>query len=64
MAGDEPKVNHFHIYAVAGSLSITLIKMVVKTSMFVRFTVRPASKKTGLKWVVASVIRMRKTVGM
>ena len=35
---------------------MTLMKMVVITSMLVRFTVRAASKKNGLKKVVAKVI--------
>ena len=39
-----------------GSFSITLVKIVVITSMLVRFTVRAASKKNGLKKVVAKVI--------
>ena len=44
-----------------GSFSITLMKMVVITSMVVRFTLRAASKKKGLKKVVAKVImRSRK----
>ena len=36
-----------------GSFSMTLMKMVVITSMLVRLTVRAASKKNGLKKVVA-----------
>ena len=48
---------------VRGSFSITLVKMVVITSMFVRFTVRAASKKKGLKKVVAKVIAVRRRVG-
>ena len=38
---------------VGGSSSILLVKMVVITSMMVRLTVRLASKKIGLKKVVA-----------
>ena len=46
-----------------GSFSITLVKIVVITSMFVRFTVKAASKKKGLKKVVAKVIIMRRMEG-
>ena len=42
---------------------MTLMKMVVMTSMLVRFTVRAASKKNGLKKVVAKVIIMRRSEG-
>ena len=42
---------------------MTLMKMVVMTSMLVRFTVRAASKKIGLKKVVAKVIIMRRAEG-
>ena len=37
---------------VGGSCSILVVKMVVMTSMMVRFTVRLASKYSGLKKVV------------
>ena len=42
---------------------MTLVKIVVITNMFVRFTVRAASKKNGLKKVVAKVIAMRRREG-
>ena len=42
---------------------MTLTKMVVITSMVVRFTVRAASKKNGLKKVVAKVIMRRRKEG-
>ena len=42
---------------------MTLMKMVVITSMLVRFTVRAASKKNGLKKVVAKVIIRRSIEG-
>ena len=42
---------------------MTLTKIVVITSMLVRFTVRAASKKNGLKKVVAKVIIKSKTDG-
>ena len=42
---------------------MTLMKMVVMTNMLVRFTERAASKKKGLKKVVAKVIIMSKTEG-
>ena len=48
---------------VGGSPSILLMKMVVITSMVVRFTLRAASKKKGLKKVVAKVMAVRRTVG-
>ena len=48
---------------VEGSFSITLVKIVVITSMLVRFTVKAASKKKGLKKVVAKVIIKRRTEG-
>ena len=48
---------------VKGSFSITLVKIVVITSMLVRFTVKAASKKNGLKKVVAKVIIMSKMEG-
>ena len=50
------KINQMSIILVSdvgGSSSILLVKMVVITNMMVRFTVRLASKKTGLKKVVA-----------
>ena len=48
---------------VGGNPSILLMKMVVITNMFVRFTLKPASKKSGLKKVVAKVIAMRSKDG-
>ena len=42
---------------------MTLMKMVVMTNMLVSFTVRAASKKNGLKKVVAKVIIMRRREG-
>ena len=42
---------------------MTLMKMVVMTNMLVRFTERAASKKKGLKKVVAKVIIMSKAEG-
>ena len=42
---------------------MTLMKMVVMTNMLVRFTERAASKKKGLKNVVAKVIIMSKAEG-
>ena len=44
------------IAEVGGSPSILLMKIVVMTSIVVKFTVRAASKKYGLKKVVAKVI--------
>ena len=40
---------------VEGKLSILLMKMVVITNMVVKFTIKAASKKKGLKKVVAKV---------
>ena len=42
---------------------MTLVKIVVITNMFVRFTVRAASKKKGLKKVVAKVMIKRRMEG-
>ena len=42
---------------------MTLMKMVVMTNMLVRFTERAASKKKGLKKVVAKVIIKSKAEG-
>ena len=42
---------------------MALMKMVVITSMVVRFTLKAASKKNGLKKVVAKVIIKRSTEG-
>ena len=42
---------------------MTLMKMVVMTNMLVRFTERAASKKNGLKKVVAKVIIRRRREG-
>ena len=48
---------------VGGRLSILLMKIVVITNMVVRFTLKAASKKKGLKKVVAYVIIMRSREG-
>ena len=48
---------------VGGRLSILLMKMVVITNMVVRFTLKAASKKNGLKKVVAKVIAVKRSVG-
>ena len=48
---------------VGGKPSILLMKMVVMTSMVVRFTLKAASKKKGLKKVVAKVIAVRRREG-
>merc|ERR1712115_67077 len=48
---------------VGGRPSILLMKMVVITSMVVRFTLKAASKKKGLQKVVAKVIAVRRSVG-
>ena len=48
---------------VGGRLSILLMKMVVITSMVVKLTLKAASKKKGLKKVVAKVIVIRRRVG-
>ena len=48
---------------VGGRLSILLMKMVVITNMVVRFTLKAASKKKGLKKVVAKVIAVNRSVG-
>ena len=48
---------------VGGRLSILLMKMVVITSMVVKFTLKAASKKNGLKKVVAKVIAVKRRVG-
>merc|ERR1712240_26010 len=48
---------------VGGRLSILLMKIVVITSMVVKFTLKAASKKKGLKKVVAKVIAVNRRVG-
>ena len=48
---------------VGGRLSILLMKIVVITSMMVKFTLRADSKKKGLKKVVAKVINMSNSEG-
>ena len=48
---------------VGGRLSILLMKIVVITSIVVRFTLKAASKKKGLKKVVAKVIAVRRREG-
>ena len=49
---------------VEGNISMLLMKMVVITSMVVRFTLKAASKKKGLKKVVAKVMANRRKEGM
>ena len=51
------------ISEVGGRLSILLMKIVVITNMVVKFTLRAASKKKGLKKVVAKVIASKKRKG-
>ena len=61
-----PKINQMSTiftYAVEGSFSMTEMKRVVITNIVVRFALKAASKKNGLKYVVAKVIRMRRTDG-
>ena len=48
---------------VGGKPSILLMKMVVITNMVVKFTLKAASKKKGLKKVVAKVIAVKRSVG-
>ena len=48
---------------VEGRTSILLMKMVVITNMVVKFTLNAASKKRGLKKVVAKVIAVSRMVG-
>ena len=48
---------------VGGKPSILVINMVVMTNMVVRFTLKAASKKKGLKKVVAKVIAVRRREG-
>ena len=48
---------------VGGRPSILLMKMVVITNMVVRFTLKAASKKKGLKKVVAKVIAIKRRDG-
>ena len=48
---------------VGGRLSILLMKIVVITNIVVRFTLKAASKKKGLKKVVAKVIAVKRSVG-
>ena len=45
-------------FAVAKSSCMTAIKIVVKTTMVVRLTLRAVSKNYGLKKAVAEVIRL------
>ena len=47
---------------VGGRLSILLMKIVVITSIVVRFTLKAASKKKGLKKLVAKVIMVKRMV--
>ena len=49
---------------VGGKPSILLMKMVVITNIVVRFTLKAASKKKGLKKVVAKVIAVKRSVGI
>ena len=62
LAKYQPDVNHLDVRS-GGRLSILLMKMVVITNMVVRFTLKAASKKKGLKKVVAKVIAVRRRVG-
>ena len=48
---------------VVGRLFILLMKMVFITSMVVRLTLKAASKKKGLKKVMAKVIAVNRRVG-
>ena len=48
---------------VGGKPSILLMKIVVITSIVVRFTLKAASKNKGLKKVVAKVIAVNRSVG-
>ena len=48
---------------MGGRLSILLMKMVVITSMVVRFTLKAAPKKKGLRKMVAKVIGFKRFVG-
>ena len=48
---------------VGGRPSILLMKMVVITNMVVRFTLKAASKKKGLKKVVANVMAVKRREG-
>ena len=52
MTKNQPNVDHLDVRG-GGRLSILLMKMVVITSMVVRLTLKAASKKKGLKKVVA-----------
>ena len=62
LAKDKPDVDHFDVRGGSKPF-ILLMKMVVITSMVVRFTPRAASKKKGLKKVVAKVIAVKRSVG-
>ena len=60
------KINQMSIILISdvrGRLSILLMNMVVITSMVVKFTLKAASKKKGLKKVVAKVIIIRRIEG-
>ena len=48
---------------VGGKSSILLMKMVIITNMVVRFTLKAASKKKGLKKVATKVIAVRRREG-
>ena len=48
---------------VGGKPSILLMKMVVITNIVVKFTLKAASKKKGLKKLVAKEIMVKSTVG-
>ena len=62
LAKNKPDINHLDIIG-GGKPSILLMKMVVITSMVVRFTLKAASKKKGLRKVVANVIAVRRREG-
>ena len=58
MAKDQPDVYHLGVRG-RGKPSILLMNMVVITNMVVKFTLKAASKKRGLKKVVAKVIAVK-----
>ena len=62
LAEDEPDVNHFDVRGGGQALHLADEDCGI-TSMGVRFTLKAASKKKGLKKVVAKVIAIRRRVG-